>query len=243
MSTATKVGTPVWTAVDYAAIVVTETGTSSIKIGGIRILEDIFFRHYPYVATSITLDDFRINRTKPTETMQRLADSLAWYWFVDYDKYIHLFPNTTIQAPIQITETSNNFKDLKINYDTARLINRQVVRGAEETSDTFYSEVREGNGIQREWLMKNLFKNLSVKLDDNTSTDTAEASTNTTTINATAHGLSVGDYITNRTRSNAVREVLTVPTADQFTVAAVTGQTSGDSFSKFVSKVVGVEGI
>lgn len=91
--------------------------------------------------------------------------------------------------------------------------------------------------------MKNLFKNLVVKLDANTSTDIAEASTNTTTINATAHGLVVGDYITNRTRSNAVREVLTVPSANQFTVAAVASQTVGDTFSKFVTQVVGVEGI
>lgn len=128
MSTATKVGTPVWTAVDYTAIVITETATSSVKIDGIRILENSFFRHYPYVQESVAFDDFKINRTKPTEVMQRLADNLAWYWYVDYDKYIHLFPETTTVAPITINETSNNFTDLKITYDTSRLINRQVVR-------------------------------------------------------------------------------------------------------------------
>lgn len=128
MITATKVGTPVWTAVDYTAIVITETATSSLNIDGIRILENSFFRHYPYVESSVAFDDFKINRTKPTEVMQRLADNLAWYWYIDYDKYIHLFPSTTIVAPITITETSNNFDDLKITYDTSRLINRQVVR-------------------------------------------------------------------------------------------------------------------
>ncbi len=91
--------------------------------------------------------------------------------------------------------------------------------------------------------MKNKFKNLVVKLNDGSSTDVTETSTTTTTINATAHGLVVGDYIVNRTRLNAVREVLTVPTANQFTVAAITGQVSGDTFSHFVSKLVGVEGI
>lgn len=74
--------------------------------------------------------------------------------------------------------------------------------------------------------MKNKFKNLVVKLDNGSSTDLTEAGTNTTTINATAHGLVAGDYIVNRTRSNAVREVLTVPSANQFTVATVTGQVS-----------------
>lgn len=236
-------GTPAWTAVDYAAIVITETATSEVRIDGIRVLENSFFRHYPYVQTSSTFDDFKINRVKPTQVMQRIADNLAWYWYIDYDKYIHLFTSATIPAPISITEDTDNFTDLQISHDTSRLINRQVVRGAEETSDSTYSQVVEGDGIVREWIMKNKFKNLVVKLDDNTSTDTMEAGTNTTTINATAHGLVVGDYIVNRTRSNAVREVLTVPTADQFTVEAVTGQTNTDTFSKFVAKAVGVEGI
>lgn len=31
--------------------------------------------------------------------MQRIADALAWYWYIDYDKYIHLFPGETIAAP------------------------------------------------------------------------------------------------------------------------------------------------
>ncbi len=73
--------------------------------------------------------------------------------------------------------------------------------------------------------MKNKFKNLVVKLNNGTSTDTTEASTNTTTINATAHGLVTGDYIVNVTRSNAVREITRI-TDNQFTVEAVTGQVS-----------------
>jgi hypothetical protein len=106
-----------------------------------------------------------------------------------------------------------------------------------------YSQVVEGDGVVREWIMKNKFKGLSVKFDDGSSTDITEAGTNTTTINATGHGLEIGDYIVNRTRSNAVRRVLTTPSLDSFTVEAVTGQTNGDTFSLFVAKLVGVEGI
>jgi hypothetical protein len=53
-----------------------------------------------------------------------------------------------------------------------------------------------------------------------------EATTTTTTVKATAHGLIVDDYMVNRTRSNAVRKVLTVPDPDSFTVDAVTSQAS-----------------
>ena len=66
------------------------------------------------------------------------------------------------------------------------------------------------------------------KIDD----DVMEAGTTTTTINATAHGLSVGQFIVQTSRDSVIRKVLTVPTADSFTVDAVTGQTDGDNFSK-----------
>lgn len=110
-----------------------------------RILETEFFRHYPYVQESTTLTDFRINRVKPTEVMQRIADSLSWYWYVDYDKYIWLFPETTNNAPIALTTTSNNFANLSIEADTSRLINRQIVRASDETSTSTYSQVVEGD--------------------------------------------------------------------------------------------------
>jgi len=129
-------------------------------------LENDFFRFYPHIETSIAFDDFKMNRTKPTETMQRIADALGWYWFIDYDKNIWLFPRTTTAAPITVNETSNNFSNLAISYDTSRLVNRQVVRGSEETSYSKYSQVIEGNSIAREWIMKNKFKNLTVKLND-----------------------------------------------------------------------------
>jgi len=85
--------------------------------------------------------------------------------------------------------------------------------------------------------MKNKFKNLSIFINDGSSTDTTEVGTTTTNIKATAHGLVTGDYIVNRTRSNAVREITRID-ADNFTVTAVTGQTSGDTISLFTTKTV-----
>lgn len=236
-------GTPDWTAVDFCRIIITETADGSIKFDGIRVLEDGFFRHYPYVQDGLTFDNFRIPRVKPTEVMQRLADEMEYYWRIDDERYIHLFKMETTSSPFDLDETSDNFRDLKIDYDISRLVNRQVVIGAEETSDAFYSQVFEGDGVVNEWVLRNKFKNLTVYTDKNTVTDTMEAGTNSTTVNATGHGLSVGDYMVNRTRSNALREVLTVPDPDSFTVASVSGQTNGDTFSTFVEKDVGVEGI
>ncbi len=241
LDTATVVGTPVWTALDYLAVVVTETATSSILFDGFRLLEEDHFRHYPYVEESDIFPSFNMARIRPTEVMQRLADTLAWYWYIDYEGYIHLFPSTTNLAPFNINETSNNFIDLNIAYDDSAIVNRVLVKGGDQVSSSYYYQVKEGDAVTRFWLSKTKFKSLQVFTDTNTATDTCESGTNTTTIVATAHGLSTGDFIVNRTRSNAVRQVVVV-SANSFTVDAVTSQTNGDTFSKFVERNVGVEG-
>lgn len=237
------VGTPVWSAVTYVAIVVTETASGNLNVDGIRVLEKEFFKHYPFVESSATFDAFNIPRVKPTETLQRIADQISWFWYIDYDRFIHLFPEETNTAPFDLDETSDNFDDLAITYDISRLTNRQVVKGGEETSVSLYYQVVPGGGVVREFLTKNKFKNLVVKVDNNTLTDTCEPGTTTTTINATAHGVLVNDYIINRSEGNAVRQVRTVPNANQFTVDAVTGQNVSDTFSKFAIRTVGIEGI
>lgn len=243
MEDAAMTGNPDWTAMDYLKVTINQTGSSAIKFDGFRILEKEFFRHYPYVETSADFNDFRINRVKPTEVMQRFADELAWYWYVDYRRYIHLFPKTENIAPFNLDETSDNFDNLAITFDTSRLVNRQVVMGAEETSEYVYSEVKAGDAVQREWITKNNFKNLYVAVDDNTSTDLMEGGTTTTTVVATAHGLLAGDYIVNRTQANAVRKILSIINANSFTIDEVLGQGSGNTFSKFIEKDVGVEGL
>lgn len=68
--------------------------------------------------------------------------------------------------------------------------------------------------------------------------DTAESGTTTTNLKMTAHGLQTGDVIINTTRSNAKREVTRVD-ADNVTVTAVTGQTTGDTIEKYIEPAAG----
>jgi len=197
---------------------------------------------YNFKATT-TFDDVRAPFKKPTVFLDRLAKSLGWSWHIDNERDIHFYDFETTIAPFTVSDTSNNFDDLSVDVDTSQLKNRQVVRGGTKTSDSLYTQVVEGNGAVREWIMKAQFENLTIKLDNNTSTDTCEAGTTTTNIQATAHGLVTGDYIVNRTRSNAVRKV-TLVDVDNFTVEVVTSQTNGDTFSKFATtQTVGVENL
>lgn len=236
----TVTGTPVWTAADYLVVQIVETASTNVTIDDIRITADGSFTLYN-VEPSVVLDDARAAFKKPTVFINQLAKALGFYWFIDYEKDIHFFDEETQTAPFNLNDTSDNFDKLVVDIDTAQLKNRQVVRGGTKISTSVYQQVVQGDNAVREWVLKTQFVGLTIKLDDNTSTDACEAGTTTTNIKATTHGLATGDYIINRTRSNAVRKI-TLVDADNFTVEAVTSQTSGDTFSKFATtKTDGVE--
>jgi hypothetical protein len=77
-----------------------------------------------------------------------------------------------------------------------------------------------------------LDRTATIRVHKYSADQSAEAGTNTTTLNLTGHGLNVGDLIINHTRSHAKRLVLTKPSNDQVTVAAITDQASGDTIEK-----------
>jgi len=240
---ATVTGTPVWTAVDYVQILIAETATSSIKLNGLRVNANGSFTLFNVQAAPAAFDDIRSPRLKPTAFMQTLAKTWEYIWYIDYDRDIHYMPQETEDAPFSITDSSNNFTGLKVEVDQSQIGNRIIVLGGEEISDSRYAQVVPGNNAVREWVLKSKFSSLEVLLDNNTTTHSAEVGTNTTNIKITGHGLSTGDHVINRTRSNAVREI-TVVDADNFTVASVASQTSTDTISFFAtSATIGIEGI
>jgi len=237
----TVTGTPDWTAVDFAKIIIGETGDGTVKINGFRFVELQVFTFFNF-EKGLPLTDYRASFKKPTFVINELAKFSQFFWYIDNDRDIRFFDQETDQAPFSITDTSDNFLDLRIMVDTSNLKNRQVIRGGTKTSDSIYAQIFEGGGDLREWVLKTKFKNLVITIDDNTSTDIMEAGTTTTNVTATAHGLVTDDHIVNRTRSNAVRQIIRIDD-DNFTVEAVTGQVSGDTFSKFdTTKTDGVEG-
>ncbi len=239
---ATIVGTPNWALMHYAAIVVAETGSSSIKFNGFRVNADNSFTLYNVQSTT-QFEDLRSNNQKPTSFMQLLAKNFQFVWFIDYERDIHFVSNSVTAAPYGLGDNTNNFFDLSIEVDQSNLANRIIVEGGQSNSISFYAQVFQGDNAIREWIQKSPFANMSVLIDNNTTTHAAEATTTTTSIKITAHGLSDGDHIINRTRSNAVREI-TVVDADHFTVQAVPSQTSGDTISFFsVPVTVGIENI
>ena len=243
VNTPAPTGTPDWGAVDYVRVIVGENASSSIKINGIRFTANGSFTMYNVHPTN-AFDDFRAPQIKPTVLMQTLSKSWNFIWFIDYERDINFLERETTITPFNLTDSSGNFTDLQVEVDQSQIANRIIISGGERTSTNTYAQVFRGDSTLREWVLKNKFNNLTILLDNNTSTDTMEATTTTTTVKATGHGLTVGDHVVMRSRNSVVREVLTVPDADTFTVEAVPSQASGDTFSKFATaKTVGYEGL
>lgn len=242
LATGTTVGVPVWTSVVYAAIIITESGSSSIKLNGFRLNAKNSFTLYN-VNPTVAYADYRINQKKPMVAMQDLAKAAAFVWFIDYQRDIHFVANDVTAAPFNLSDSSNNFYGLEREIDQSQLGNRIVVKGGESISSSYYSQVFQGDNAAREWVLIDKFADASITIDNNTSTHTAAVGTNTTNIKIVGHGLSTGDHVINRTRSNAVRQI-TVVDADNFTVQTVTSQTSGDTITFFsVSATLGVENL
>jgi hypothetical protein len=78
-----------------------------------------------------------------------------------------------------------------------------------------------------------LDRTATIRVHKYSADDAAEASTTTTNIKMTGHGLVAGDLIINTTRANAARLVTVKVDNDNVTVAAVTGQTEGDTIVKY----------
>lgn len=236
-------GTPDWEEVDYAELIITETGDGSVLVNGLRFLAEGSFTLFN-VSDTPQITDYRIPLLQPTSVMQTLSKTWSYVWYIDYLKDVHFKDIEADAAPFSITENTNNFFNLKSNIDQSNLGNRIVVEGGEQLSESFFAQVFVGDSTKREWVVANKFAELSISIDNNTSTATMGAGTTTTNVEATAHGLEVGDNIVMRSQGSVVRQVLTVVDVNNFTVEAVAGQGPGDVFSKFsLTKTSGVEGL
>lgn len=243
LASASVVGVPNWVSSAYVAIYITETASSSMRLNGIRINDQSSFSLFNTQSTAL-ISDYRAPQIKPTELVNSIAKAFELVWYIDYEKDIHLTTKETLPSPYDITDITNNFDDLRIEADVTNLGNRIIINGGEFTSSSIYAQVIPADGTERAWLLKSKFNNLVVKIDDNTTTGLTAAGTTTTNAHVIAHGLSVNDHVTNRTRNNTVRQVLTVPDADHYTVEAIPSQTSGDTISYFSkTPTLGIEGI
>lgn len=75
----------------------------------------------------------KFNYEQVTRCLAQLADQLGWDWYVDYDKDIHFFEESTDISPFNFDDSNGMFdwKTLEINKSVLQLKNSVYVRGGE----------------------------------------------------------------------------------------------------------------
>lgn len=98
------------------------------------------------VVAGVTIDQISFNYIQPSQAIRKIADLTGRNWYIDYDKDIHYFPETTNAAPFNITSSQNASIDLRISKDASQLKNRIYVRGGTKLSEaTNYITTGDGN--------------------------------------------------------------------------------------------------
>jgi len=77
--------------------------------------------------SSITFDHINIR-----ECFEKLAKLTGYVWWVGYDKTVYFQAPDASQAPEKITDTSDNYSEVAIEYDTSQVRNSVIVIGNED---------------------------------------------------------------------------------------------------------------
>lgn len=98
--------------------------------------------------TVINLISF--NYLTPSECFKKLASMLGNYsWYVDYEKDVHFYANSSVAAPYGLTDTSENFSwnSLTFRSDVSQIRNHIILRGG-TTEGTTFTELKIADGQQ-----------------------------------------------------------------------------------------------
>lgn len=166
-----------------------------------------------------------------SEAFKKLANTLGAYsWYVDYAKDVHFYPTSSVSAPFNLTDTSQNFvwESLVFRSDISQIRNHIILRGG-TTTGTEYTDFKIADGVQNTFfvgydLVNYYFNKKAVTPPTFTFTVTIASPAVFTKV---AHGLSVGTILTFTTTgalptglSPATNYfVVSTPTADTFTVS------------------------
>jgi len=100
-------------------------------------------------ATEIKTMSF--NRLTVSACIDKLAKTVGYSWYVDYDKDIHFFPKNQNAAPFTITDINGNYiqNTLSVKDDLSQLRNTIIIRGSEERASERTEEyVADGTQVQ-----------------------------------------------------------------------------------------------
>ena len=109
--------------------------------------------------------DYRANYRKMSEVIDTLAKVSSLFWYIDYNRDIHVFWQNTQSAPIAITDSSENYWEFEVNPDVSQFRNRQTVRGGEAPASVAFTESRVADWEETSRQLSYKPKDLSVEVN------------------------------------------------------------------------------
>jgi len=110
-------------------------------------------------------DDAKIQYLKPTVAVDKICKLSNIFWYIDYNKDLHVFENYFELSRFNITDSSTNYSDLSYSTDITTVKNRQTVRWWEAPSETQYTQIEVADWEKASWRLDYKPKELEVSVD------------------------------------------------------------------------------
>lgn len=106
------------------------------------------------VETGPTIESISFNHITLRKAFEKLAKITGYEWWIDYEKDINFKPKSSVTAPEQITDSSNNHERLNIKTDLSQVRNSIIVRGGQEETSAYFAQTIEADGVAKEWILR-----------------------------------------------------------------------------------------
>jgi hypothetical protein len=116
-----------------------------------------------HVNCDTLIESINFNYLPVSKALEKIISIVGNFdWYVDYEKDIHFFNNTTESSAFDITDTSGNyvFNSLIYKEDITQLKNDVIIRGGLLTSETPRTEYLDGDGTKTIFALATKFAKL-----------------------------------------------------------------------------------
>lgn len=203
------------------------------------MIEDYLFQEgirQTTIDTGASLEeDWQSDVISIAEVLDQCASLSGCMWFIDDEGFLQFYQDdgSISDAVHDVDSNWTDYTNLEFSQDISNYTNKVFIAGgSDETgndilinSENFTESSAMQNLTAGTGVYGNITRDTSIVESDY---KTAETGSTTTAINITSHGQVVGDMVWNYTQDE-YRQVLTTPTADQFTVDAFSSVTARTS--------------
>lgn len=132
------------------------------------------------VADGATITRTLFNYALPSEVITKLAGSIGYDWYIDFDKDVHFFARETTPSSHELTSSSTFERGLKIRPRIENFANVVVLRGGTyRSSEQVYKE--KGDGVKTQFILPEKPHDVRVEINSVEKTDGIKFGENTPT--------------------------------------------------------------